>query len=115
MIDLDKVREGLVAMRADLDAHDRVTQEDRAPVELDQTSVGRLSRMDALQVQAMSLAGEQRRRNERVRIDAALRRLDSGDYGDCVMCGEEIAPERLDLDPTIATCIRCASRGSGKP
>ncbi|MBX3155265.1 MAG: TraR/DksA family transcriptional regulator [Deltaproteobacteria bacterium] len=41
----------------------------------------------------------------------ALRRLDTGDYGVCVTCGEDIAPARLDALPTAATCIECATIG----
>lgn len=85
---------------------------DRAPVELDQARVGRLSRMDALQSQAMSIETERRRQVELQQIEAALKRLDKGDYGYCLNCGEEIAPKRLEFNPTAAVCIDCA-RGSG--
>ncbi len=81
---------------------------ERRPVELDQQSVGRLSRMDALQVQAMAKAVESRRRGRLTLIDAALRRLDEGDYGTCSECGEDIPARRLAIDPTIARCIDCA-------
>ena len=80
----------------------------RRPVELDQTRVGRLSRMDALQSQAMSLETERRRQVELRRIDAALERIEEGDFGYCVNCGEPIAAKRLDLDPTTPNCIACA-------
>jgi len=83
--------------------------ESRRPVELDQTSVGRLSRVDALQHQAMALEIERRRGREKLRIEAALRRMDAGDFGYCISCGEEIASQRLAVDPTTPTCIRCAS------
>lgn len=83
----------------------------RAAVELDQTSVGRLSRMDAMQAQSMALATERRRAAERARIDQALSRIEEGSFGDCVMCGEPIAPKRLDLDPAVPTCLDCAARG----
>ncbi|MDM8083411.1 TraR/DksA C4-type zinc finger protein [Cellulomonas cellasea] len=43
-------------------------------------------------------------------IDAALRRLESGDYGRCEACGEPISPGRLEARPAARTCIRCASR-----
>ena len=79
-------------------------------VELDQTSVGRLSRMDALQGQAMSRERDRRRQIELQKIAAALRRIKAGDYGDCVRCGEEIAIRRLELDPATALCIDCASK-----
>lgn len=77
-------------------------------VELDQQSVGRLSRMDALQQQAMAKATQTRRANMRLRIIAALSRIDEEEFGYCMTCGDEIAAKRLQLDPTIATCISCA-------
>lgn len=85
------------------------SKESVRPVELDQASVGRLSRMDAMQVQAMALAAEGRRRDELQRIEAAFERIQNDEYGHCISCGEEIATKRLELDPTILTCIRCAS------
>ena len=80
----------------------------RAPVELDQQSVGRLSRMDALQKQNMELATEQRRQLRVKAIQAALSRIDAGDYGYCLVCDEAIAPQRLSFDPAIASCISCS-------
>ena len=86
------------------------TGEDAARVvELDQTSVGRLSRMDALQGQAMSQERARRRQRELQRIAAALRRLEDGEYGDCQDCGEPIDVRRLDMDPAATLCIRCAT------
>ncbi|HJP20397.1 MAG TPA: TraR/DksA C4-type zinc finger protein [Alphaproteobacteria bacterium] len=84
------------------------SDEARAPVELDQSRVGRLSRMDALQVQAMSLETERRRSQEIRRIDAALARLAADEFGDCLRCGEEIEPARLELDPAAPLCFDCA-------
>jgi DnaK suppressor protein len=42
-------------------------------------------------------------------VDAALRRLDDGDYGRCERCGKPIAAGRLEARPTATTCIKCAS------
>ena len=84
--------------------------EDGKPVELDQTRVGRLSRMDALQSQAMAKETERRRQQELERIDAALARLEDGTYGDCVECGEPIAEKRLAFDPSAVLCIDCAAK-----
>ena len=81
---------------------------ERAPVQLDQQSVGRLSRMDALQVQAMAKAEQVRRDTRLQRVKAALTRLDDGDYGDCLRCGEVIDNKRLDADPAATLCIACA-------
>lgn len=82
--------------------------DNRKPVALDQQSIGRLSRMDSLQVQAMDQAQEQVRRKQIVRLKAALERLDTGDYGYCVTCDEPIGEKRLELDPATPLCIGCA-------
>jgi len=79
-----------------------------APVELDQQSVGRLSRMDAMQAQAMAQAYERRLKAQKVRIEHALTRLAAGEYGYCTECGEEIGMRRLDIDPAAHRCVRCA-------
>jgi DnaK suppressor protein len=78
------------------------------PVELDQTRVGRLSRIDALQNQEMAKETGRRRHAELQRIEAALQRIENGDFGECVTCGEDIAIKRLELDPTVVVCIGCA-------
>jgi DnaK suppressor protein len=104
-------RHRLLARREELDEEDRITAEARAPVTLQQDAVGRLSRMDAMQQQAMAQAAEARRKAERGRIGAALRRLDEGEWGWCLSCGEEIAAARLEHDPSVAQCVRCASGG----
>lgn len=93
---------------ARIDDDRAATAGERAPVMLDQSRVGRLSRMDALQVQAMAKEQERRRRGERQRIEAALERLADGTWGLCTECGEAIAGARLDFDPTVTLCIRCA-------
>jgi DnaK suppressor protein len=104
------VRARLQARRADLARISEGSAAARRPVELDQQSVGRLSRMDALQQQAMSKASDSQRQAEIRRIDAALERLRAGDYGACVRCGEDIADARLALDPAVALCVGCAGR-----
>jgi len=107
-IDKRAVKKRLLARRAALNETREQSAESRAPVILDQTSVGRLSRVDAMQIQAMAIESERRRAIEEKRIDAALERLMSGEYGECVTCGEDIVPARLDLDPAAAVCIDCA-------
>ena len=79
-------------------------------VELDQTRVGRLSRMDAMQAQAISIATNSRRKTELGRIAAALQRIKDGEYGYCLSCDEEIAPQRLGIDPAATLCIDCAEK-----
>jgi DnaK suppressor protein len=43
-------------------------------------------------------------------INAALRRMDSGDYGKCLECGNDIASGRLDINPAAERCIDCQTR-----
>ncbi len=107
-MDEDHFRTLLLARRRELAAGAEATTQDRRPVELDQTTQGRLSRMDAMQVQAMAVETQRRRQAGIARIDAALARMEAGDYGCCVRCGEDIALRRLELDPAVPTCIRCA-------
>jgi DnaK suppressor protein len=72
------VRETLVRLKAELESFSEVSEDARATVMLDQQAVGRLSRMDALQGQAMAQASERQRRADIQRIEAALKRLDEG-------------------------------------
>ena len=111
--DLKALRIQLMARLRALRSASETTTDDRRPVALDQTSVGRVSRMDAMQGQAMAMASERRRHEEARRIEAAIKRIDEGEYGYCIACGEEIAPKRLAADPTVATCIACAVGGGG--
>lgn len=107
-IDIEQFKRHLQARKAELEAGSEAADEARRPVELDQTRQGRLSRMDALQGQAMSQAAERRRQIELKRIEAAFQRMEQGEYGYCVSCGEPIAVKRLEADPTTPLCIDCA-------
>lgn len=108
-MDLDQFQTALLAELEALDLEDALGSDDRQTVELDQQSVGRLSRMDALQRQALAQATQRRRMTRRTRINAALERIEQGEYGYCQNCGELIPKDRLTLDPTLPTCIECAS------
>ncbi|MDH3614567.1 MAG: TraR/DksA family transcriptional regulator [Gammaproteobacteria bacterium] len=104
------MRERLLKLREELEAIAAMGEESAAVVELDQSKVGRLSRMDAMQVQAMAEASRQRRKAMLRDIEAALKRIDDGDYGLCRDCEEAINPKRLEFDPTALRCIDCASK-----
>ncbi len=105
----------LLEERLDVIQADRAAQQSEgAPIELDQTKVGRLSRMDAMQQQAMAQASARRAELELQRVRTALGRLRSGEYGYCVKCDEEIAEGRLRVDPAALICIDCARAAEGK-
>ncbi len=112
-IQLKKFRKLLVKMHADLLRQDERGQDSQRIVELDQQSVGRLSRMDAMQQQEMAKATQARRNLMKPRIEAALARIDEGEFGYCLTCGDDIALKRLEIDPTIPTCLSCASGNNG--
>lgn len=92
-------------LRASEDANPEATQ----AVTLDQASVGRLSRMDALQGQAMAMETQRRRQRRLTQIQQALGRMEHGDFGVCQQCEQDIALRRLDIDPATRHCITCAS------
>jgi len=102
-------RQKLLALRDDLARQDGRGQDSQRTVTLDQQSVGRLSRMDAMQQQAMAKATQARRDQMQMRITAALARIEEDEFGYCLSCGDDIAPARLELDPTLPTCMACAA------
>jgi len=109
-LDIEHFRSKLLAEKQKIHTMEGTRKDSSATVELDQAAVGRLSRMDALQQQAMAQNTRQRSEQALLRIEAALRRCDSGDYGYCLECDEAINPRRLELDPASTLCIRCASK-----
>jgi len=98
----------LLDRQSELKARNAEAASWRNPVELDQQSVGRLSRMDAMQQQEMAQAEARRRTSDLARIEMALIRLAEEEYGWCVECGEPIAYRRLEIDPAAHLCISCA-------
>jgi DnaK suppressor protein len=108
-LDLAAITAALEHEQTELSSISAAGADERRPVELDQQSVGRLSRMDAMQVQAMAHATESRRQVRAQRIKAALARIAADEYGYCVECGEEIPAARLDIDPTTPRCVDCST------
>lgn len=107
----------LIALKAKLEQEresilslNRSGSEKRAEIELDQSKVGRLSRMDALAGAQMSAETERRRQHRLVLIKRALKKIESGLFGECDECLQEIAPARLELNPAVELCIDCATK-----
>ncbi len=107
-IDLEKARARLQEKQIELEALSQLSKEARDIVELDQQAVGRLSRMDAMQQQAMAEAQERTRNLDLTWIEMANRRLTDDDYGYCVNCDDEIPDARLAIDPMAERCVKCA-------
>ena len=96
----------LEAMGVELDAMLSGSAEAARPVELDQP-IGRLSRVDAMQHQSMLTANRAAAIRRRQQVDAALRRIDEQDYGDCASCGDPIDLRRLEARPEAPLCVGC--------
>lgn len=103
-------RKTLSALETDLKALEEAARESVQPVALDQTNVGRLSRMDAMQTQEMALETSRRRQQQIVEIEGALRRIESGEYGSCFVCGEDIDQRRLEAAPASTRCVGCEEK-----
>ena len=106
----DQIRElesDLVVLREQLGELIAASEEGTRPVELDQSAVGRLSRMDAIQGQQIAKAS---RRNHQLRLEQvgqALRLIARDNYGYCRRCEEPIGYLRLKARPESPFCLRC--------
>lgn len=101
---IEEFRQQLIQVRSELEAISGTSDDAAKPVILDQTSVGRLSRMGAMQAQSMAIETKERRENQ------LLRRIDAATYGECLSCGEDIDVRRLGVDPSYTQCIYCAGK-----
>lgn len=106
--DIRQIKIKLEKLLADLIDMNSSAKLAAATVDLDQSRVGRVSRIDALQNQAISQSAFNMRAIEISQAKAALSRVDAGDYGFCVVCEEDINPLRLEHNPAVAMCIQCA-------
>ncbi len=109
-IDLKYFKNQLEERKETILAGRSIRKESSSTVELDQSRVGRLSRMDALQQQAMAKATDERADIELLQIEGALGRIKAGEYGYCIKCGENIAERRLEVNLGAMTCIECAKK-----
>ena len=102
-----ELRTDLVALRGSLTEAVAADEAASKPVTLDQSSVGRLSRMDAIQVQQMAKASLRSHQLRLEQVAQALRLIESGDYGVCRRCEEPIGFRRLKARPETPFCLRC--------
>ncbi|MBQ0712513.1 MAG: TraR/DksA family transcriptional regulator [Porticoccus sp.] len=104
---LSGFRQSLIQVREELHLALDISEESGETVTLDQSKVGRLSRMDALQQQEMSNACRTGYRKRLLAVEQALLALDQGDYGWCESCGELIDIRRLEVRPESSLCVAC--------
>ncbi len=107
---LNTLRSQLNRLRAELEQQLEIGASATDVVKLDQTLVGRVSRVDALQQQSMALTTRRKIETRLARVKHALSKFEAGDFGYCQRCDEEIGIDRLQAQPESALCLRCQDR-----
>ena len=107
---LDTFHNALLSLKEELEELSDTGKQASSTVVLDQSKVGRLSRMDAMQAQQMAQETERRRQLQLQKIETAMNRIENGDYGYCFVCGEDIGEARLKFDPASTRCIKCVEK-----
>jgi DnaK suppressor protein len=75
-----------------------------------ENSLGRISRMDAINNKGVMDAAKMQKKNKISKLKIALSKIDQSDFGICIQCKNEIQEARLMFMPESSLCIRCASR-----
>jgi DnaK suppressor protein len=104
---VEELHADLVALQRSLSVALGAGAESSKPVALDQSSVGRLSRMDAMQVQQMAKASQRSNQLRLQRVAQALRLVDEDEYGLCRRCEEPVGYRRLKVRPETPFCVVC--------
>ena len=97
------------ARLGEIETHLLEGESDREAISPDK-AIGRLSRLDAMQMQQMALAGKRRLEDERRGLESALKRIASGHYGRCQLCGQDISIERLEYQLSAVSCVPCLEK-----
>lgn len=102
-----QLKQTIQARIAELESILAKDDEEAKPVAPD-VAIGRLSRLDSMQGQQMSLAMQRRRKSELSGLRDALSKVDSPTYGICPLCRKEIPFERLEAIPDAVLCVSCS-------
>ena len=79
-----------------------------APIAPD-CSLGRLTRLDAMQEKSLNQAVLEKAKIRLNKIGFVLTKIDGEDYGQCSICEEEIPYGRLCIVPESTICVSCAN------
>jgi len=105
--EIEQFRHKLVNLRSELQDLVESSIEATGRGEPDQTGIGSRSLMNTLLMQQRAQEGARRRQRQLLKIDGALRRIESGEYGTCFICEEDLDVLRLSEDPAITRCVKC--------
>ncbi len=104
---LKALRSLLLSARQKLERQLEIAESATRVVALDQTSIGRVSRMDAMQQQSMAVSTRAKATTSLRQVNNALLRLKNDDYGFCNNCDEGIDLNRLMVQPEASFCLKC--------
>jgi len=104
---IDILTQQLISSRNKLNRLLKLSESSSEIVELDQSKVGRLSRMDAMQQQQMASAGKRAQQIQLTQTNRALKKIEIDEYGYCIDCDDVIAFSRLQIKPECERCINC--------
>ena len=108
--ELNEIKESLVRLEQELLQEIESAKINSQPVVLDQQSVGRLSRIDAIQQQEMHISSLRRLQQRLALVKKAFERLTTGDFGFCINCEEPLTFKRLKARPESPVCTACAGK-----
>lgn len=111
--DLQRYKTQLLQLQQDIAHQFDQLEEMSEPVSPD-PSIGRLTRQDAMQQQQMTLESRRRLELQKTQLITALKRIDEGKFGPCVMCKMSIAAARLDIVPESPLCVECLEKRNQK-
>lgn len=107
---LSELRDELLRSLGKLERSLKISGESARPRDLEQDTVGRLSRIDAIQNAGLTANLAEREKAQLAQIVDALRRIEDGTYGACNGCGGPIPFQRLQIFPETRACQACACR-----
>ena len=100
-----KITEHIAQVKADIIELEKMTQ----PVK-PENSLGRISRMDAINNKSVVEASLRNKKSKLTKLNVAISKVDEKDFGYCQMCKNQIQPMRLMFMPESSRCVRCAAR-----
>ncbi|MFK7865227.1 MAG: TraR/DksA family transcriptional regulator [Pseudohongiellaceae bacterium] len=112
--EIQSLKDTLLNLRCELTEQLEISEASSKAVELDQTAVGRVSRMDAMQQQSMALSTRRKANTKLVKVDLALAAIANSTYGWCRNCDESIGYGRLKIQPESSLCLVCQSMSDQK-
>lgn len=100
----------LIRSRNELQEQLEISEQSTQIVNLDQTAVGRVSRIDAMQQQSMALSAKSKAKAKLKKVALALMAIKNSDYGRCQQCEDDIGFPRLNVQPEASLCLDCQSK-----